>query len=198
MTERLTGIKGPMFSEKTTTLVGKARRAEHAGKIVQIFKSNIDIRYGAIHAVVSHDELEYPATPVKDAKEIFELLNPETTFVGIDEVQFFDEGIVEVIDKLIEKNIEVVFTGLPLDFKGEIFGKVPELLAKADYVINLTAVCKYKGENGVQCNKDATRTQRLLDGKPANYNDPIVIVGAADLYEARCPDHHIVPGKPLK
>ncbi len=198
MVERLTGIKGPMFSEKTTTLVGRARRKEHSGMKVQIFKQIIDDRFGAIHAVKSHDELEYPATPVNKAKEILDLLNPDTNFVGIDEVQFFDEAIVEVINELLEKNIEVVFTGLPLDFRGELFGKVPELLARADYVINLTAVCKYKNEEGVQCSKDATRTQRLVDGKPANYNDPVVIVGAAELYEARCPDHHIVPGKPLK
>lgn len=195
MTERLTGIKGPMFSEKTTTLVAKARRAEHAGKKVQVFKPIIDIRYGGGPVVKSHDELEYPAVPVEKAKDILKLLNPDTTFVGVDEAQFLDEEIVGVIHELLERNIEVVFTGLPLDFRGELFGKIPELLAKADYVINLTAVCKYIGPDGKQCNKDATRTQRFVDGKPANYNDPVVIVGAAELYEARCPDHHIVPGK---
>lgn len=198
MTERLTGIKGPMFSEKTTTLVSKARRAEHAGKKAQIFKPKIDNRFGDIHAVKSHDDLEYPATLIENSKDIFKLLDPDTTFVGIDEAQFLDKGIVKAIHKLLERDIEVVFTGLPLDFRGELFGKVPELLAKADYVINLTAVCKYKGEDGVQCNKDATRTQRLVNGKPANYGDPVVIVGAAEIYEARCPDHHEVPGKPVK
>lgn len=198
MTERLTGIKGPMFSEKTTTLVGKARRAEHAGKVAQVFKPRIDKRFGDIEAVRSHDELQYPATLIDNSNEILERLHSDTTFVGIDEAQFLDGGVVEVINELLERNIEVVFTGLPLDFRGELFGKIPELLARADYVINLTAVCKYKNGDGTQCNKDATRTQRFVNGEPAKYTDPIVIVGAAELYEARCPDHHVVPGKPTK
>ena len=113
-------------------------------------------------------------------------INGDTTVVGIDEAQFFDDGIVDVIEKLADKGLRVIVTGLDMDFRGEPFGCIPELLARADRIDKLQAIC-------MVCGQPANRTQRLVDGKPANYNDPIVIVGAAEMYEARCRAHHEVP-----
>ncbi|OGM05789.1 hypothetical protein A2125_02770 [Candidatus Woesebacteria bacterium GWB1_43_5] len=184
-----------MFSEKTTTVVGLIHRAEHAGKKVQAFKPLLDDRWGTQN-IKSHNGIEYKATTVKIPSEIIANLETDTDFVAIDEVQFFDTNIIEVVRYLTESNIEVVFAGLPLDFKGEPFGSMPELLAMADEVVNLTAVCKHISKDGRQCNRDATRTQRIVNGQPANYEDPIVFIGADESYTARCVEHHIVPDRP--
>jgi thymidine kinase len=113
-------------------------------------------------------------------------MRDDTTVVGIDEAQFFDDGIVDVIEGLASKNIRVIVTGLDMDFRGEPFGCIPELLARADKIVKLQAIC-------MTCGEPANRTQRLVDGKPARYDDPIVIVGASEMYEARCRAHHEVP-----
>jgi Thymidine kinase len=113
-------------------------------------------------------------------------IKDDTTVVGIDEAQFFDEGIVKVIENLAAKGMRVIVTGLDMDFRGEPFGCMPELMARADKVDKLQAIC-------MKCGEPANRTQRLVDGKPAHYHDPIVIVGASEMYEARCRAHHEVP-----
>jgi thymidine kinase len=197
MTERLTGITGSMFSGKTAELLRLVERAEFAGRKVQVFKPAIDNRWGKVEKVRSHSGSEHQAIPVRGAEEILEKLDPNTQLVAVDEIQFFGGEIIPVIEGLLENDIEVLFAGLPLDFRGEPFGPVPVLLAKSDSIIKLTAICTYS-ENGEICGEEATRTQRIVNGEPARYDDPVVLVGAEEKYAPRCPSHHIVPGKPKR
>lgn len=178
-------ICGSMFSGKTDELIRRLRRATIAKQKVQVFKPAIDIRY-AIEKVKSHAGSEFAATPVQNSKEIFERLDKDTTVVGVDEAQFFDPEIVQVTATLAEKGIRVLVAGLDTDFRAEPFGMMPVLMAVAEKVDKLQAIC-------MTCGESASRTQRLVNGQPANYNDPVVIVGASELYEARCRKHHEVP-----
>lgn len=178
-------ISGSMFSGKTEELIRRLRRASIARQKIQVFKPAIDVRYD-IEKVTSHAGMAFDAIPVKKADEIFVLLDPATTVIGIDEAQFFDEGIVDVATRLADKGIRVIIAGLELDFRGEPFGSMPALMAKAELVDKLQAIC-------IVCGEAACRTQRLVNGHPARYDDPVVIVGAAEMYEARCRKHHEVP-----
>jgi len=178
-------ICGSMFSGKTEEMIRRLRRARIAKQNVQVFKPVIDTRYNA-ERVTSHAGVDFEAIPVEDSKTLKEKLGPQTTVVGIDEAQFFDDGIVDLIDELADKGLRVIVTGLDMDFRGEPFGCIPVLMSKAEKVDKLHAIC-------MVCGGSATRTQRLVNGKPAHYEDPIVIVGAAELYEARCREHHEVP-----
>jgi len=177
-------ICGCMFSGKTEEMIRRLRRARIAKQNIQVFKPIIDIRYN-VKKVTSHAGVDFEAMPVNDLSEILENLKPDTAVVGIDEAQFFDDGIIKVIDELADNGIRVIVTGLDMDFRGEPFGCVPIIMSKAECVDKLHAIC-------MVCGEEASRTQRLVDGKPANYNDPIVIVGASELYEARCRKHHEV------
>lgn len=178
-------ICGSMFSGKTEEMIRRLRRAVIAKQKVQVFKPVIDKRYNA-EKVTSHAGIDFEALPVNTSSDMQALLNPETTVVAIDEAQFFDDGIVEAIDQMAARGMRVIVTGLDLDFRGEPFGCVPVLLSKADKVDKLQAIC-------MVCGEPAVRTQRLVNGRPAHYHDPVVIVGAAEMYEARCREHHIVP-----
>jgi thymidine kinase len=180
-------ITGSMFCGKTDELIRRLRRATIARQKVQVFKPVIDTRY-AVEKVTSHAGSEYDAQPVQKAAEILKLLAPETTVVGIDEAQFFDDEIVSITQTLADKGLRVIIAGLDTDFRGEPFGPMPILMAKAEVVDKLHAIC-------MVCGEAASRTQRLVNGRPANYHDPVVIVGAAELYEARCRKHHEVPGR---
>ncbi|GAP41276.1 thymidine kinase [Flexilinea flocculi] len=180
-------ICGSMFCGKTEELIRRLRRAIIAKNQVQVFKPIIDNRY-VVERVHSHAGIEIDAAPISDITEIYHLLDSNTSVIGIDEAQFFSDDIVHVVDDLSEKGIRVVLAGLDMDFRGEPFGMMPILMSKAEKVDKLYAIC-------MVCGEPATRTQRLVDGKPANYHDPIVIVGASEMYEARCRKHHIVPGK---
>jgi thymidine kinase len=182
-------VCGSMFSGKTEELIRLLRRAVIAGQNVQVFKPIIDERYG-LEKVTSHSGAKFDAVPVRTSEEIFEKLEDETTVIGLDETQFFDEGIVKVVQKLANLGKRVIIAGLDMDFRGEPFGPMPVLMAIAEDVHKLHAIC-------MKCGELACRTQRLVNGKPARYDDPIVIVGAAELYEARCREHHEVPGKPF-
>lgn len=197
MTERLTGVSGSMFSGKTETLIRLITRAEYANQKVQVFKPIIDDRWGKTEMVRSHSGSEHTAIPVYSSTEILKRLLPDTKLVAIDEAQFFDEEIVSVIEELLARDIEVIFAGLPTDFRGEPFGPMPILLAKADEITRLTAICTHS-ENDKICGEPATKTQRFVNGQPANYHDPIILIGAEERYAARCPDHHLIPGKPKK
>ena len=177
-------ISGAMFCGKTEELIRRLRRAHIAKQEVQVFKPIIDQRY-SVEKVKSHSGSEFEAVPIEHASQILALLNKDTTVVGIDEAQFFDGEITSVVQQLAEEGVRVIITGLDTDFRGEPFGAMPILLAQAERVDKLTAICMI-------CGEPATRTQRLIDGKPAHYRDPIVVVGAAELYEARCREHHIV------
>lgn len=197
MVAELTEIDGSMYAGKTTEAQRLARRAEIAGKCVQFIKPDIDQRYDA-EKVCSHDGNNWEATcvDIHHPEDILISLKPETNYVIIDEVQFFDPLIVQVVDTLLEADIEVVVAGLPLDFRGEPFGQMPVFMARAENKIHLTAICTYETDDGKRCGADATRTQRLVNGEPARFTDPIILVGAQEAYTARCTKHHEVPGKP--
>jgi thymidine kinase len=178
-------ICGSMFSGKTDELIRRLRRATIARQHLQVFKPAIDVRY-AVEKVTSHAGNEFHAIPTERSADILARLDEETTVVAVDEAQFFDEGIIAVVDELAKRNIRVIVAGLDTDFRGEPFGPMPELMARAEHVDKLQAIC-------MVCGEPASRTQRLVNGKPAHFNDPIVIVGAAEMYEARCRLHHEVP-----
>jgi thymidine kinase len=178
-------ITGSMFSGKTDELIRRLRRATIARQQVQVFKPLIDNRYAA-EQVASHAGSVYQALPIAQSSEVLTKLDPQSTVVAIDEAQFFDEGIVAVAQQLADRGLRVIVAGLDTDFRGEPFGPMPELMAKAEFVDKLHAIC-------MVCGEEASRTQRLVNGSPALYNDPVVIVGAAELYEARCREHHQVP-----
>jgi len=178
-------ITGSMFSGKTDELIRRLVRARIARQKVQVFKPVIDDRY-AIEKLASHAGSEFEATPVRCADDILEQMQEETTVVGVDEAQFFSENILKVILKLADSGIRVIVAGLDLDFRGEPFGSMPDIMALAEDVDKLHAIC-------MRCGKDASRSQRLINGKPARYDDPIVVVGASEMYEARCRAHHEVP-----
>ena len=178
-------ITGSMFSGKTDELIRRLRRAVIARQKIQVFKPAIDNRY-AEEKVISHAGADFDAQPVENAQAILKHLAPETTVVGIDEAQFFDESILDICDMLAERGVRVIAAGLDMDFRGEPFGVMPALMAKAERVDKLRAIC-------MVCGAEASRTQRLVNGQPARYDDPVVIVGAAELYEARCRQHHQVP-----
>ncbi len=180
-------ICGSMFSGKTDELIRRLRRATIARQKVQVFKPAIDVRY-AVEKVTSHAGADYDAIPVGTSSEILTRLDEDTTVVGIDEAQFFDEGIFEVTHQLAARGIRLLVAGLDMDFRGEPFGPIPELMAKAERVDKLQAIC-------MVCGEPASRTQRLVNGQPARYDDPVVIVGASEMYEARCRAHHEVPRK---
>lgn len=181
-------ICGPMFSGKTEELIRRVRRAQIARQKVRVFKPRIDIRYSA-ERVHSHNGMHWEATPVERSSEILEQLEANTNVVAIDEVQFFDLGIVAVCEALADRGLRVIVAGLDLDFRGEPFGPMPQLLARAEHVDKLQAIC-------VICGAPASRTQRLINGRPAAYDDPVILVGAAEVYEARCRQHHVVPNRP--
>jgi thymidine kinase len=178
-------VCGSMFSGKTDELIRRLVRATIAKQKVQVFKPAIDVRY-AVEKVTSHAGSNYDAIPVVNALEIREKLEEDTTVVGIDEAQFFDPEIVQVAQALAAQGIRVLVAGLDMDFKGEPFGPMPVFMALAESVEKLHAIC-------MVCGDEASRTQRLVNGKPARYDDPVVIVGASEMYEARCREHHEVP-----
>lgn len=178
-------ITGPMFSGKTEEFIRRLRRAVIARQKVQVFKPSIDVRYSE-DKVTSHAGDEFHAIPIAQIKDLWQYLEEDTTVVGIDEAQFFDEAILDLVQQLADRGIRVIVAGLDMDFRGEPFGPMPQLMAQADRVDKLQAIC-------MVCGQPATRTQRLVDGQPARYDDPVVIVGADELYEPRCREHHIVP-----
>ncbi|WP_427337876.1 thymidine kinase [Caloranaerobacter sp. DY30410] len=180
-------VVGPMYSGKSEELIRRLRRAQIARQKIQVFKPSIDDRY-SVDEVVSHNGEKIKAIPVKNSDEIYKLLSEDTEVVGIDEVQFFDDGIIDLCRHLADKGLRVIVAGLDMDFRGEPFGPTPSLMAIAEFVDKLTAVC-------VICGHPANRTQRLINGEPANYNEPTILVGAKESYEARCRLHHQVPGK---
>jgi thymidine kinase len=178
-------IVGSMFSGKSEELIRRVKRAVIARRTVQVFKPSIDDRFGAL-VVRSHDGDSFVARPVRTSGEILSLLSKDTTVVGIDEVQFFDAGVIGVVRDLVADGRRVICAGLDLDFRGEPFGPVPTLLALAERVDKLEAIC-------VVCGEPATRTQRIVNGVPAFYDEPIIVIGAKEAYEARCRTCHEVP-----
>jgi len=178
-----------MFSGKTEELLRRLRRAEIARKRVQVFKPKLDQRYG-LQRVASHNGVaREDVIIIEQPEEIFAHLHEATEVVAIDEIQFFDWTIADICSRLANEGKRVISAGLDQDFRGEPFGPMPLLMALAERVDKLQAIC-------VCCGANASRTQRLIDGRPARYDDPIILVGGSESYEARCRDCHKVPGKP--
>ena len=182
-------ICGSMFSGKTEELLRRVRRSEIARRRIQLFKPRIDRRYGH-RQVTSHNGMaRSDAVAAESAASLLAQVPAGTDVVAIDEVQFFDAAIAEVCCELADRGIQVIAAGLDQDFRGEPFGAMPLLMALAEQVDKLHAIC-------VRCGAAATRTQRLLDGEPARYDDPVIFVGGSESYEARCRTCHDVPGRP--
>lgn len=177
-------ICGSMFSGKTEELIRRVRRAQIARQEVQVFKPALDDRYG-IERVTSHNGINVEAFSVESAKDILDLVEPSTQVVAIDEAQFFDDEISKVCDRLASRGCRVIVAGLDTDFRGEPFGPMPWLMAQAESVDKLRAIC-------VVCGQEASRTQRLIDGQPAAFDDPVILVGAKEAYQARCRHCHQV------
>ncbi len=177
-------IVGPMFSGKSEELIRRVTRALIAKQWVQVFKPAIDDRYDTVK-VASHAGRTLTADAVTDIDDLRAQLLPSTRVVAIDEGQFFDDSLAELVIEKADEGKRVIVAGLDLDFRGEPFGPIPRLLAHAEMVAKLTAICS--------CGCAATRTQRLIQGQPAHVDDPVILVGAADSYEPRCREHHLVP-----
>lgn len=181
-------ISGCMFAGKTEELIRRIKTLEFAKKNVLVFKPAIDNRYSNTK-VVSHAGSSVESIVVPDARSILDFVKDDTDVIAIDEIQFFDEDVLLVCDYLAKKGKRVMCAGLDTDFRAEPFGVMPRLITDAEFVTKLTAVC-------MKCGAPATRTQRLVNGRPAQYTDPIIMVGAAEAYEARCRHCHEVVGKP--
>ncbi len=179
-------VSGVMFSGKSEELLRRVRRALIAKKKVQVFKSHLDDRYGGVYTVSSHDGHEAEAIPVSNSVQIAGAVGPTVEVVAIDEAQFLDGGVVRVANALANNGVRVIIAGTDMDFRGEPFGPIPDLLAIAEKIDKLHAIC-------VQCGDLATRNQRLIDGEPAPAEGPTIQVGGAESYEARCRRCHEVP-----
>jgi len=175
---RIEVITGCMFSGKTEELIRELRCFQIAKLQIIVFKPNM----GAELEIISHDGEKFKAFPIKNPYNIMAF---DSDVVGIDDGQFFGEELVEVVKKIAYNGKRVIIAGLDMDFRGEPFGPMPQIMAIADDVLKLHAVCAV-------CGQDATMTQRLINGKPAKYDDPVIIIGAEEKYEARCRDHHEV------
>ena len=178
-------ITGSMFSGKTDELIRRLRRATIARQSVQVFKPLIDNRY-AVEKVTSHAGSDFAATPVAAAADLLPLIRADTTVVALDEAQFFEPEVGAICQGLAARGLRVIVAGLDQDFRGEPFGPMPNLMSLAEHVDKLHAICAV-------CAGEASRTQRLINDRPAWYDDPVVVVGASELYEARCREHHVVP-----
>lgn len=183
-------ICGCMFAGKTEELIRRINVLSYARKNILVFKPKIDDRYSTTE-IASHAGSKVPCIVISEAKEILNHVNYDTDVVAIDEVQFFDEDIVDICEYLADSGLRVMVAGLDKDFRGEPFGVLPDLLTRAEFVTKLTAVC-------AKCGAPATRTQRIINGKPASFNDPIVLVGAKEAYEPRCRHCHEIVEKPIK
>jgi thymidine kinase len=179
-------ITGVMFSGKSEELIRRVRRALIARRRVQVFKSALDDRYAGVRTISSHAGSGVEAVPVRSSSEVAAQVMPGVQVVAIDEVQFLDEGIVDVISVLADRGVRVIVAGIDMDFRGEPFGPMPHVLTVAETVDKLHAIC-------VLCGNAATRNQRLVDGAPAPYEGPTIQVGGHEAYEARCRGCHEVP-----
>ncbi len=179
-------ITGVMFSGKSEEVIRRVRRAIIARKQVQVFTSHLDSRYGGAFSVSSHDGTEFEAAPADSSEEILRLVRPGTELVAIDEAQFLDHGIVTVATLLAGRGVRVIVAGTDTDFRGEPFGAMGDLMAVAESVDKLNAIC-------MKCGGEACRNQRLLDGRPARWDSPTIMIGGREAYEARCRHCHEVP-----
>jgi len=182
-------IVGSMYAGKTEEFLRRIKRINYAKKEVFVFKPQIDNRHGSTE-IVSHNNSRVRSIEINDARDIYLYIKDSFPYcVAIDEVQFLNESVVGVAEYLADNGVRVILAGLDKNFRGEPFGIVPELLARAEFVTKLEAICQV-------CGAPATRTQRIINGEPASYNDPTILIGAKEHYEARCRHCHIVKDKP--
>ncbi|NLY63315.1 MAG: thymidine kinase [Erysipelothrix sp.] len=181
-------ISGCMFAGKTEELLRRVRVLSYGRQKIQLFKPLMDNRFEA-EMVVSHAGTRHESIQIQNAIDILDHIDETSEIVAIDEVQFMDEEIIKVVDYLADRGIRVMVAGLDLDFRGEPFGVMPTLITKAEFVVKLTAVC-------MRCGAPGTRSQRMIDGRPADYYDSVIMVGASESYEAVCRHCHEVPNKP--
>ncbi len=181
---KLEVICGPMFSGKSEELIRRLKRAEIAHQEICVFKHKLDDRM-AIEYISSHGGHQFKSIALESPTDITPFITDDIEVIAIDEVQFFSQEIIEVILELIESGKRVIVAGLDLDFRGIPFGCMPALLALADNVTKLKAVC-------VVCGSDAQFSQRLIDGKAANFDDSVILVGAQEKYQARCRDCYLI------
>jgi len=179
-------ISGVMFSGKSEELIRRVRRAIIARQQVQVYKSHLDARYAGLYTVSSHDGSQVEAIPIDSPDEIIRTLLPDTEVVSIDEVQFLGPEITDVVTELARRKLRVIVAGTDTDFRGEPFGAMGHLMAIAEQVTKLQAIC-------IKCGDLACRNQRLIDGRPARYDSPTIMVGGQESYEARCRHCHEVP-----
>jgi thymidine kinase len=179
-------ISGVMFSGKSEELIRRVRRAIIARKSVQVFKSHLDSRYTGLYSVTSHDGTEVEATPVDSAAEILRQVRPGTELVAIDEAQFLGHELVAAATALAQRGVRVIVAGVDTDFRGDPFGAMGDLMAVAETVDKLRAICTV-------CGGEACRNQRLVDGRPARWDAPTIMIGGRESYEARCRHCHRVP-----
>lgn len=180
----LTVITGSMFSGKTEELIRRVRRALYAGRSVQVFKPAVDTRTDET-VIRSHNGIRHLAVAAANSASLMRQVEPNTDIIAIEEVQFFDTEIVEICQQLADRGHQVIVAGLDMDFRGCPFGPLPTLLAVADEVVKLRAIC-------AKCGLDASRSQRLINGRPAPVSAPTVLIGDQEHYEARCRHHHEV------
>jgi len=178
-------ICGSMFSGKSEELIRRVRRVQIAKKKVQVFKPTIDNRYDVQH-IYSHNGTNFKAINITKPKNILNEIDPDTEVIAIDEAQFYGDDIVFVCQKLADQGKRVIIAGLDQDFRGKPFGPIPKLLAVAEYIDKLQAICMI-------CGNTASRTQRLVNGVPAKQSDPTILIGAKESYQARCRKCHDVP-----
>ncbi|MCS6831726.1 MAG: thymidine kinase [Armatimonadota bacterium] len=181
-------ITGSMFAGKSEELIRQVRRALYARKKVQVFKSALDNRWDSA-AIATHNGVRFEAIPVSSSAEMERLIEPDTEVIAIEEIQFFDEGVVNLCNRWANEGRTVIAAGLDQDFRGQPFGFMPILLALADEVVKLRAIC-------ARCGQPASKTQRLVDGRPASWDEPTILIGAAEKYEARCRRCHRVLNAP--
>src|SRR5207247_9075177 len=183
---RIEVIAGVMFSGKSEELIRRVRRAVIAKKHVQVFKSHLDARYAGLYSISTHAGVIVEAEPIESSDEIISRRRPETQVLAVDEVQFLDDGIVSVANTLADQGVRIVLAGIDMDFRGLPFGPMPALLAIGEIVDKLQAIC-------VVCGEPASRNQRLVNGRPALWDSPTVMVGGRESYEARCRQCRRVP-----
>jgi thymidine kinase len=179
-------VSGVMFSGKSEELLRRVRRAVLAKKRVQVFKSHLDERYGGLQWVSTHDGANIPSEPISSSTELMERVAQDAEVVAVDEVQFLDAGVVSVANTLADRGMRVILAGTDMDFRGQPFGPMGALLAIAERIDKLQAIC-------VRCGELATRNQRLIDGAAAPAEGPTIQVGGLESYEARCRACHDVP-----
>lgn len=177
-------ICGVMFSGKSEELIRRIKRAEIAKQKVQVFKPDIDNRYDP-EFVNAHNGIKFRAVSITQSENIMDYIDEDTNVIAIDEIQFFDPSILPQLEKIADSGKRVILAGLELDFRGVPFGIMPQILCITEYIDKLHAIC-------VKCSSPATRTQRLINGAPAKYNDPVVLVAASESYEPRCRTCHSI------